>query len=310
MFAGALRDPNESGTLSVTLSVWSDQIVMHNDDIELGEWPRDRVRIIPLDSTSYEFVAEGDRLLFTPDDRAAFASVATPSTSTAAPAQPKRRKPKTTSTTAKKSKPAETLSPGTTKPVKVRKPKRAKAAPKASAPAKSKKPRKPKLTRKKATTSAGASTVATEPPAGAKRRSRFRRPPRPAADTPTSQDGVSSVRPPGAVVAAVATTTAGVEASTKERRSLKVRSLNVASVTPGRGKASTSGKTSTRSRAKPKRWIGLIDTVRVYSVFGLDRVPVDVSLRGSEHQHTWDHRAAASSGPSKHICTICGKLKL
>ena len=45
-------------------------------------------------------------------------------------------------------------------------------------------------------------------------------------------------------------------------------------------------------------------------VLGLDRVPIDEDLRGEKHQHTWDHRVAATSGPGKHICTICGKIRL
>ncbi|MGI9529946.1 MAG: hypothetical protein ACR2NG_09550, partial [Acidimicrobiia bacterium] len=92
VYAGALRDPNESGALSVTLSVWSDQIVMHNDDVELGEWSRENVRIIPLDSSSYEFVAEGDRLIFIPDDRVAFDEVATPSAPAGSSQTSERRK--------------------------------------------------------------------------------------------------------------------------------------------------------------------------------------------------------------------------
>ena len=66
--------------------------------------------------------------------------------------------------------------------------------------------------------------------------------------------------------------------------------------------------------AKPKKtnngmWIRALDVARKYDTFGLDRVPIDESLRGREHQHTWDHRVAASSGLGKHICTICGAIR-
>ena len=61
---------------------------------------------------------------------------------------------------------------------------------------------------------------------------------------------------------------------------------------------------------RESRWIRTLDRARPYSVFGLDRVPVDLALRGTDHTHTWDHRAAAPSGPSKHICTVCGKIRL
>ena len=58
------------------------------------------------------------------------------------------------------------------------------------------------------------------------------------------------------------------------------------------------------------RWIRTLDTARRYGLFSLDRVPVDETLRGSEHRHTFDHRAAATSGPGNHICTICGKVRI
>ena len=38
--------------------------------------------------------------------------------------------------------------------------------------------------------------------------------------------------------------------------------------------------------------------------------PIDEDLRGQRHEHTWDHRVAATSGPGKHICMICGKIRL
>jgi hypothetical protein len=67
-------------------------------------------------------------------------------------------------------------------------------------------------------------------------------------------------------------------------------------------------ETTPSADKKDGRWIRTLDTARRYGMFSLDRVPVDESLRGKEHRHTYDHRAAASSGPGKHICTICGKI--
>jgi hypothetical protein len=62
--------------------------------------------------------------------------------------------------------------------------------------------------------------------------------------------------------------------------------------------------------AQPNRlWIRALDLARRYDFLGLDRVPVNESLRGQEHQHTWDHRVAPSSGPGKYICTICGEIR-
>ena len=67
---------------------------------------------------------------------------------------------------------------------------------------------------------------------------------------------------------------------------------------------------SRESRAKSNgAWIRALDLARKFDTFGLDRVPIDTSLRGQEHQHTWDHRVAATSGLGKHICTICGAIR-
>ena len=67
-------------------------------------------------------------------------------------------------------------------------------------------------------------------------------------------------------------------------------------------------KTASAGRGGP--WIRTLDMARRNGLFGLDRVQVTEGLRGQEHQHTFDHGAAAGYGPSKHICTICGKVKL
>jgi len=350
VFAGALRDPNESGALSVTLSVWSDQIVMHNDDVELGEWARDSVRIIPLDSSSYEFVAEGDRLIFIPDDRTAFDSIATPSAPAAPQASEKRKKSKSSSSSAKKTsrstvarvasatgvaasskkaKKSKTTKSSRTKPA------AAATAGVATASATSRgsqsKTKKPKRIRTRAARASEAATTPADGPTRSWRRQKAKPAAQAsamadsdrAASTPTGQPVVSSdTSLEGAVATATkrksehrsdVETDRDAEAPQKRRRSLKARRLKVPSRTAREqtpAPAAVAGRATTTGSVKPKRWVRLIDSIRVYAVFGLDRVPVDTSLRGSEHQHTWDHRAAASSGPSKHICTICGRLKL
>lgn len=295
VFAGALRDPNESGSLSVTLSVWSDQIVMHNDDVELGEWPRESVRIIPLDSTSYEFLAEGDRLLFVPDDRVAFASVATTGTSTTS-----------SQTTKKRTKVNPTATPKATKPVKAKRSRKATAASRPSKREKAKTPPKPKPASSKTAAVVAASTGVSDALSSTKRRMKRARTPQRGIDTGPVSPTTQEVRPSGAV----AGNAASVQAAAAHTRTRKAMTLRVPSLRRGRSATTApAATTSAGAGTRPKRWIKLIDAVRVYSVFGLDRVPVDVSLRGAEHQHTWDHRAAAPSGPSKHICTICGRLK-
>lgn len=72
-FTGSLRNLDDAAGLGVTLSLLDNgEVTMTGDDVDLGTWPRTNVSIRTFDSTSFEFVAEGDLLLFTPDDPAAF----------------------------------------------------------------------------------------------------------------------------------------------------------------------------------------------------------------------------------------------
>ncbi len=87
------------------------------------------------------------------------------------------------------------------------------------------------------------------------------------------------------------------EAPSSDRRR-KGRSPEPENVAPG----------ETRTRTN-RAWIRALDLARKYDTFGLDRVPIDTRLRGQDHQHTWDHRVAATSGLGKHICTICGAIR-
>lgn len=61
--------------------------------------------------------------------------------------------------------------------------------------------------------------------------------------------------------------------------------------------------------ARERLWLRTVDAARRRGWFGLDRLPVDESDRHGPHQHTWDHPAAASSGPAQHVCTICGAIR-
>jgi hypothetical protein len=344
VFAGALRDPTESGSLSVTISVWPDQIVLHNDNVELGEWPRHRVRIIPLDSTTFEFVAEGDRMLFIPDDRIAFAAVATEVVRAPEPSKQKRRGKgrKATAEADGATTPDAAAPAGTSKRrASAKASKSAKAAKKAAKKAARKPTQKPNRThgatkpRRTKRDAARSSTPGDAPTSGAeagsppatgaaavapaaaastagKRRMRIRTWKRSATDTDAasaSDEDRSGVRPPGQI-SENADPSPAKRSRLRPRRSQKApaEAPTPGTAQPARAPAYAGGE-SGPTKMKTKRWIGVIDLVRTHSISGLDRVPVDVSLRGSQHQHTWDHRAAASSGPSKHICTICGKLR-
>lgn len=72
VFDGSLRNLYDTSGLDVTLSLTADQISVVSDDGDLGTWPIDAVAICPYDTISYEFYAEGDLLLFTPNDPVGF----------------------------------------------------------------------------------------------------------------------------------------------------------------------------------------------------------------------------------------------
>jgi hypothetical protein len=63
--------------------------------------------------------------------------------------------------------------------------------------------------------------------------------------------------------------------------------------------------------SRPRRaWLATIDQARQYDLLGLDRVPVTSKMREQDaHKHSWDHRVSAGFA-SRHICTICGKVRV
>lgn len=199
-FSGSIRSAAEDDALGVDLTVSSTEITLNTDGATLGTWPASDVIIRPLDSTTFEFIAEGDRLLFTPDDPATFRS-GLPDSDSGDGTRKRRRR------TSKKE------SPGT------------------------------------------AQTPRDESPA--------------AVETPpdTRPDHEEQ----------------GSDSDETHRKGSRER-LSAA-------------------------WLRSLDVARRYDLLGLDRVPIDESNRGEEHEHTWDHRVAATSGAGKHICTICGKIR-
>lgn len=191
---------------------------MHADGAELGKWDSAAVEILPIDMTSFEFIAEGDRLIFSPEDPTAFAII-----------------PLVGGTVDEK---------GTRRSLRRRK----KQDDDASA-------RETGGTRRNATTSKN------DPPAVQKNPRRTRRREKTARTKAVKAEGTTGAAP---------------------------------------------------NKAEEKRdgvWLRTLDAARRYDVLGLDRVPIDEDLRGKKHEHTWDHRVAATSGPGKHICTICGKIR-
>jgi len=215
---GSIRSPDDTDALVVTLRITGQEIAMLADGSELGKWNTAAVEILPVDMTSFEFIAEGDRLIFSPDDPSAFAIIP--------------------------------LVGGTAEEEETR-----------------------RGLRRKKKQDDGASTKAT-PDSQRK------------AAKPNDQPSAAREKP------------------RKARRREKTEAAK-----PVQAKEST-GATSKKSEEKRDgAWIRTLDAARRYDVLGLDRVPVDEDERGQKHEHTWDHRVAATSGPGKHICTICGKIR-
>lgn len=256
LISGSIRNPDEADALDVELSISDTEITMRAEGTELGNWPSAAVEIRRIDSISFEFIAEGDRLILMPDDPAIFGDDLLVGGRAASTGSRRWRKPK----------------------------------------------KKPKD---------------TEPGLG--RRSAVQEPPKKKSTKPTRQDRKASAEtaraevapiPPTTVSSPIAATPEGKQpevdaAPAKTRRQSKLR-RNRAVQGPELGETPSKGPKDKRNGV----WIRTLDMARDHNILGLDRVPVDEDLRGREHQHTWDHGVAAPYGPGKHICTICGKIKL
>jgi hypothetical protein len=203
---GSIEVPSQAEPLAVTLSVDTFSVTMRTKDMELGSWLLAEVTITPITARRFAFEAEGDRLVFTPDDPAILAShtIVTRGSSTTG---------------------AE------------------------------KKPRKPERSTKR--------------PSPKARFARWELPRFPRKAPSPRQDQARSSSPQTA-------------------RAPKVE----------------------KEVPQTSRWLRTVDSARHRGIFDLDRVPVNEALRGQEHQHTFDHGTAASSGLVSHICTICGKVRI
>ncbi|MFO7700919.1 MAG: hypothetical protein R6W79_09990 [Acidimicrobiia bacterium] len=95
---GAIEVPSQPEPLAVTLTVDTFSVAMRTKDMELGSWLLAEVTITPITSRRFAFEAEGDRLVFTPDDPGTLSShtiVARDSSATGTgrkPRKPERRK--------------------------------------------------------------------------------------------------------------------------------------------------------------------------------------------------------------------------
>jgi hypothetical protein len=239
--AGTIRNPGERESLSVTLSIGWGQVSLHADTLELGAWSEENVEITPIDATSFAFTAEGDRMIFRPDDVITF---------------------------------TEDLG-----------------------------------------TRTGVATTQVERREDVPGRRRRRRVMRASDDAPPKPgDAAGAVAPKPAHEAPAPPPK---ETSPKGgRRSMPDLSIPKASVPKLSLRKTRSpaidrtGQAEPSDVAGPSLWLRSLDAVRHQGWFSLDRVPVYENQRGQDHDHTWNHRAVATSGLSRHVCTICGKIKL
>ena len=275
VFSGSLRSPDEADALSVKLSIRETEITLTADGTELGRWPAGSVDIRRFDATAFEFIAEGDRLIFIPEDPAAFNDrpiVGDPGAGTDGRQSRTGRKSRKRSDETKPRLALDQDSPDEEQ------------HPRRSAAQESPKDRPKKQSRRRRKTTAGTAAaevarleVVSDPPSTV---------PGPTGATSDDEQPVADAA------------SSGSRRRRKSRREPALPDSDADDALPVEPKERLN-----------RAWIRALDVARKYDTFGLDRVPIDVGLRGQEHQHTWDHRVAASSGLGKHICTICGAVR-
>lgn len=273
MTSGSIRNPDETDALDVKLSIRDTEITMFADGAELGTWPSTAVKIRRIDSTSFEFIAEGDRLIFVPDDPATFGDTPLVDGGAASTGGRRGRKSKKKSDGTESRLESDQASHEEGRPPGRR--------PAAQEPSTEKSSKPSRRDRKAAAEAArpGAPPLEVVPVPSSTV-------PRPIAATSDDE------RP------------AADDAPSEARGRGKPRS-RLAALHPEPDRASS----KVSERKSNGVWIRTLDMARHYDIFGLDRVPIDEGLRGQEHQHTWDHRVVASSGLGRHICTICGETR-
>ncbi|MCJ7782248.1 MAG: hypothetical protein MUQ27_15645, partial [Acidimicrobiia bacterium] len=271
--SGSIRNPEETDALDVKLNIRDTEIAMFADGAELGTWPATAVTIRRIDSTSFEFIAEGDRLIFVPDDPATFGDSPLVDGGDAGTGSRRGRKSRKKSGGTESRLESDQASHEAGRP-----PGRWSAAQEPSTEKASKPTRRGRRAAARAARGeAPPAEVVPVPPLAV---------PRPIAATSDDE------RP------------AADDAPSDGRGRASARS-GLAALHPEPDGASSNVSEESSSGV----WIRALDMARHYDIFGLDRVPIDEGLRGHEHQHSWDHRVVASSGLGRHICTICGATR-
>ena len=296
--AGSIRTADDSTALDVKISIWDTEVTMRADGAELGHWPAPSVSITPIDAFTFEFVAEGDHLVFTPNNPDEFNQH--PMVSGASRSKRKRRDKKADTTPA-----LAELRWDEETPTEVDKRSRRTKATKKEEPRESRKDRKAAVRAAKDSSAAAAAMRANQAPLVDY-------------DTPRapklSRQERRNARRPEPVAEAVIDAPAQpkpqkLPKQPKEPKQRKAPAPQEPSRKERKPKSDTNGH-SRFAELRHRRWMSSLDFARQYDIFGLDRVPVHLEQRDDpDHAHTWSHRVAPASGPSSFICTLCGAFK-
>lgn len=269
---GLLRTQDGVEDLRVSLRFSATRVSLWNGTTELGAWSVSDIRFIRRSTSTYEFLAEGEHLLFMPDDPGAFADFEVVLAPERKPERPKRTRRLTFSTTRSAAPP--------TPPADKRGPQHARPKESWSPHLRVRLKKNPPTHHDPAQHGQEDTSVeAAAPEAEASQ------PPTAEQSLPTdaSQPETGAHSPAPLAPDPIVDQFTHVEVAEEEE-----------------------GLNEKTRRA----WLYAIDQARKLDLLGLDRVPVTTKMRmDAEHEHTWDHRVA-SGFATRHVCTICGRVRL
>ena len=336
--AGSLRTADDPTALDVKISIWDTEITMRAGGAELGHWSADVVKIRPIDSFSFEFLAEGDRLIFMPNDPDAFRE----HPMVAGRAGKKRRKDRkkkakqveappvlrwdeTTEAEgqARAKRAAATKAAESGTPIKEKRSKRKSQDVEVEVDEVVSRPRRFGRRRQEAaeavdtvdswidSTPTPAPTIDSSPPIQEDRVQRPAPLAAPPADLAPPAPAPQHVRVPQPAPAPAPTSQQAYTPAEAVTPAPQVAgtSANTRRDIADAADVFTDGEPSSFDELRHRSWMWMIDLAREYDWFGLDRVQVTDEMRErAEHSHTWNHRVAPKSGPGSWICTICGAI--
>ncbi len=286
-FAGLLLLQEDAEGLTVALRVTESRVTLRSGRSELGAWPASGVSITSTGDGRFEFLAEGDLLIFVPDDLSSFEGNLL--ISALAPLPPPKRwriRSQKVASSAEDSPAPMFAAEEPKRKARTSRNKPEAAAPEAATPSDAGEESQRRVGLRRSRPDAEAAqeaSVAPQEESKPKRKIRIRR---------TDSKPAAGQAPEHAIPA---------QAPKSERPVAPTADI------PPDLRPASAGRILSRRR---QAWLATIDQARQFDLFGLDRVPVTKKMRqGRTHKHTWDHRVSAGFA-SRHICTICGKVRI